>query len=253
MVTFRLPHAMVVGLMSLATAVLAHDDAAAESVAPRKRVLELFTSQGCSSCPPADALLETYKSRGDVIALSLPVDYWDRLGWKDTFGSRNNSNRQRAYAVSRGDGQVYTPQIVVDGRAHVIGSVASSIDHVMGRTRPSVEASHVALNASVENDAVVIAVGAAQTAVAGPAANVVLAAVQDRGTVAIGRGENAGRTITYHNIVRSMRTVGAWHGSSARLRVPLTDVERSCCSSVVVLVQQGTSGPILAAEQARIR
>ena len=82
---------------------------------PVKVVLELFTSQGCSSCPPADALLESYTKRDDVIALSVPVDYWDRLGWKDTYASRDHTSRQRDYASARSDGQVYTPQVAGQG------------------------------------------------------------------------------------------------------------------------------------------
>src|SRR5262245_56726796 len=104
-----------------------HTSAAAQAT-PAKVVLELFTSQGCSSCPPADALFETYTKRDDVIALSVPVDYWDRLGWKDTFASREHTNRQHDYAFARGDGQVYTPQVVISGRSHVVGSSRSAID-----------------------------------------------------------------------------------------------------------------------------
>src|SRR5512140_911562 len=87
-----------------------------------RAVLELFTSQGCSSCPPADAVFASYAGRDDVIALSFHVDYWDYLGWNDTFASRENTDRQRSYAATRGDRQVYTPQIVVNGRDHVVGS-----------------------------------------------------------------------------------------------------------------------------------
>lgn len=219
----------------------------------RKRVIELFTSQGCSSCPPADALLESYKARSDVIALSFPVDYWDRLGWKDTFGSRENSDRQRAYARGRGDGEVYTPQVVVDGRAHTIGSVRSSIDGVLSNTRTEVEAERVALKSVLEDGHLNLSVGAARSPGKVRSGVVLLAAVMDSGTVNIGRGENSGRKITYHNVVRSLRSIGTWDGSGQRLRVALTEAERSCCSSAVVLIQQSAGGPILAADQIRIK
>ena len=95
---------------------------AAPALATTKAVIELFTSQGCSSCPPADALLGEYAKRDDVLALSFPVDYWDYLGWKDTLASHENTERQRAYAAARGDRQVYTPQVVVNGVEHMVGS-----------------------------------------------------------------------------------------------------------------------------------
>ena len=107
---------ILMSLGSMSAAATAQMDTAGRQ--PFKVVLELFTSQGCSSCPPSDALLESYTKRDDVIALSIPVDYWDRLGWKDTFASHEYTLRQQAYASARGDGQVYTPQIVVSGSAH---------------------------------------------------------------------------------------------------------------------------------------
>jgi hypothetical protein len=105
-------------------ALLAAGPAAAET----RAVIELFTSQGCSSCPPADALLAEYADRDDVLALSFNVDYWDMLGWKDTLASHDNTERQRNYALARGDGQVYTPQAVIDGRTHVVGSNRDAIE-----------------------------------------------------------------------------------------------------------------------------
>jgi hypothetical protein len=222
---------------------------AADAPAPAKRVVELFTSQGCSSCPPADLLLETYKARGDIIALSLPVDYWDRLGWKDTFASRKYSDRQRAYAFHRGDNEVYTPQVVVDGRVHTIGSVPASIDRALSSTAALSHRERVALEATMANGSLSVTIGAAPAGTSLGEATVLLASVQDSGTVAIGRGENAGRRITYHNVVRGLRAVGTWNGGVKRIDVPLTDAEKACCSSVVILLQKGASGPILAAEQ----
>jgi hypothetical protein len=104
--------------------------AAAQTAVKSPPVLELFTSQGCSSCPAADALFKAYAARRDIVALSMPVDYWDYLGWKDTLGSPKFSRRQRDYAKQRGDGQVYTPQVVVNGRTHVVGSSKSVRAHL---------------------------------------------------------------------------------------------------------------------------
>src|ERR1700704_1739972 len=109
--------------------VLATSGAApAMSDPPPTTVLELFTSQGCASCPPADALFAQYAKRADVLALTFNVDYWDYLGWKDTLANPDNTDRQRQYATSRGDNQIYTPQLVIDGRTHVIGSDPKQVD-----------------------------------------------------------------------------------------------------------------------------
>ena len=115
----------------LATAIGAF--ACTTDAAPRA-VIELFTSQGCSSCPPADKLLATLAKDPDLIALSLPVDYWDRLGWKDTLAEHAFTERQQAYAAMRGDGQVYTPQAVVNGSEHAVGSQALAIETAVGET-----------------------------------------------------------------------------------------------------------------------
>ena len=118
--------ALVVGSASTANAGKASNTAATPVT-----VIELFTSQGCSSCPTADALLESYADRPDVVALTLPVDYWDYLGWKDTLASPKFSARQRTYAKARGDGRVYTPQVVINGLQHAVGSSATDIDRAI--------------------------------------------------------------------------------------------------------------------------
>ncbi len=105
---------------------------------PFKAVIELFTSQGCSSCPPADAVLKTLSENPSIIALSLPVDYWNYLGWKDTFASPRNSDRQRNYARARGDGAIYTPQVVVNGLIPVNGASKSEIEHAIAETSKTV-------------------------------------------------------------------------------------------------------------------
>jgi hypothetical protein len=217
-----------------------------------KVVLELFTSQGCSSCPPADALLESYTKRDDVIALSVPVDYWDRLGWKDTFASREHTLRQQAYASARGDGQVYTPQIVVSGSAHVVGSSRSSIDDAITTAKRTLRDSHIPLRVHLEGGELVVQAVGAPPATRLSDARLFLAVVQEAGTVAIRRGENANRSVTYHNIVRSFKPIGNWTGTAMTLRVPMSEYALGGAESVVVLVQKGTGGPILGAAQVRI-
>jgi hypothetical protein len=217
-----------------------------------KVVLELFTSQGCSSCPPADALLESYTKRDDVIALSMPVDYWDSLGWKDTYASPEHTRRQREYASTRGDGQVYTPQIVISGASHVIGSSRTSLDAGIAAAKRTLRESQVPLDARLEGDTLVVQIGSAPEGAAVPRARLFLAVVQDSGTVAIRRGENADRSVTYYNIVRSLKPIGTWPGTSSTLRVPKQELALGGAQSVVVLLQNGAGGPILGAAQLRL-
>lgn len=199
-------------------------------------VLELFTSQGCNSCPPADALLERYTQRDDVVALSLPVDYWDRLGWKDTFGSRQHTNRQRDYAQTRGDGQIYTPQIVAGGLVHALGSSARDVDQAIADVRSRTDVARVGVAVGIAGDEAVIALEPIKGDAA--AAEVIVAAVQARGSVAIRRGENAGHTITYHNVVRSLQRVGAWDGTSREFKVPLDTIKAAGATALAVIVQR---------------
>ena len=110
-------------------------------VSESKGVVELFTSQGCSSCPAADALFVKLAKRSDLIVLTMPVDYWDYLGWKDTLATPGNTARQKAYAKSRGDGQVYTPQAVINGQIHVNGSSESQIENALRKTSGKADAS----------------------------------------------------------------------------------------------------------------
>ncbi len=214
-----------------------------------KPVLELFTSQGCSSCPPADALLEKYIASGNVIALSLPVDYWDRLGWKDTFANPAYSQRQRDYASGRGDGHVYTPQIVVNGRAHAVGSSRSEIDKLIASSQASNAASSVATSLRWDAGVLKIDIAAAPSGANAAPATVLIATVQTKGSVKIGRGENSGNTLVYHNIVRSLKPVGTWNGSAVSIQVPRNSIPIANTQSVAVLIQQGAGGPLIGAAQ----
>ncbi|MBX9588069.1 MAG: DUF1223 domain-containing protein [Hyphomonadaceae bacterium] len=228
-----------------------HSGVAAQ-ITPAKVVLELFTSQGCSSCPPADALFAAYAKRDDVIALSVPVDYWDRLGWKDTYASPDHTLRQRQYAQARGDGQVYTPQIVVSGTTHVVGSSQRDIDHAIVAARKTLGATQVPVAVRLTADVLVIEIGAAPHSTVVSSARVLLAAVQDFGTVSIGRGENANRTVTYYNIVRSLKPIGTWTGAASTLRVARKELAIQGAQSVVALLQNGAGGAIVGAARVRI-
>lgn len=205
--------------------------AAGEARAEVRHVVELFTSQGCSSCPPADRLLRTLAQRPDVLALGFHVDYWDRLGWKDTLGSPRHTARQRAYALERGDGQIYTPQAVVNGRGHAVGSNAGSIDAMMRRP--------LSLDVSIGPGGTVEVGGGSGTA------TVWRVDFTRTAVVPITRGENSGSTVTYVNAVQGMTRLGTWTGSAARYELG------SCGSaagadSCAVVVQAG-AGSILGA------
>ena len=221
----------------------------ADADARPKTVIELFTSQGCSSCPPADALLGKYARKNDVIALTLPVDYWDYLGWKDTLASPAYSARQRSYARARGDGQVYTPQVVIDGIQHAVGSRKRSIERAIARTRDALKDRRVPLKMWTEGDALVIRVGAAPKGAKVKPATLWLALVKKSETVKIGRGENRGRTITYYRVVRDLTPVGRWTGKEVTVRLPKHHLQSNGSDGCTVMLQQDDAGPILAAAE----
>lgn len=209
----------------------------------RLTVLELFTSQGCSSCPAADALLRTMVSRPDLMPLSLPVDYWDHLGWKDTLSSPKHSARQKSYAKWLGSGNVYTPQVVVDGAWQAIGNSKVDIEKAIAKARESASARPVVLAAVGDGKRVTIEVGAETEAVP---ATVWLAIVAPRVEVEIKRGENRGRALAYHNVVRDITPVGMWAGKPLKIEVPVSPMMQDG-DRCAVLLQADDGGRILAA------
>lgn len=214
---------------------------------PIRAVLELFTSQGCSSCPPADLVLKSYANDPTVIALSLPVDYWDYLGWKDTFASPRNSERQRSYAKARGDGAIYTPQIVVNGILHANGAVKADIESAIDLTSKNSAQPRVPLRFWQENNTLNIAAGWAEEGKEVREATIWLAVVQTSGTVEIQKGENAGQALIYTNIVRELTPIGLWKGKPLMIQIPRSAVMQAATQKSVVLVQEGKAGPIIGA------
>jgi hypothetical protein len=231
--------ALAIGMLGMA--------AAAAPAAQGPAVVELFTSQGCSSCPAADALLNKLSEMPGVLTLSFSVDYWDYLGWRDTLGSPANSERQREYARARGDGRVYTPQAVVDGLLHINGAderlVLDAIDAAKVRLRDV----RVPVEARAEGDTLVIDIGDAQENSHSRDATVWLAIAKEKETVPISRGENKGRTITYRHPVREISPVGMWKGEAMSLHLPLKDLKMMGGDCLVALLQAGSGGPILGA------
>ena len=233
---------------AVASLLLAADVAGAGEAARPRAVVELFTSQGCNSCPPADKVFAGLAGRPDVVALSYHVDYWDYLGWRDTLASETNTARQRAYGRSFGDRSVYTPQAVVNGRVHMSGAEGGEIGRAIDRMAGSGEGISVDVSAAYSGESVVIRLGAGAQA---GKAHVVMAYFAPESTVAIDRGENSGRTVTYRNAVRWVQTVGMWHGEAERLEVPVAEMAMRGAGGCAILLQkvdrEGLPGPILGA------
>jgi hypothetical protein len=207
---------------------------------PRTVVIELFTSQGCSSCPPADAFLEELRSTPNVIALSYHVDYWDYLGWKDTLGSPEYSQRQYDYARSRGDMDVYTPQMIVEGRNHFVGSNRAAVLEAIRQAQARPEG--VKLTLSDKGGELAIGIGPSATA---EESMVWLMPVMPKVSIKILKGEIAGKEIAYHNIVRGLVPAGMWSGEAKTLALPKDAVLHSGATGCVALLQRGKTGPIL--------
>jgi len=207
---------------------------AATGDAGHPTVIELYQSQGCSSCPPAINVVNKYADRADVIPLTFSVTYWDNLGWKDTFASPAFTARQWDYARTAGRGNVATPQVIVNGRDAVLGSRESELNQAIARN---------ANKAGPE-----IAVAGNQVSVgAGSGSATVWVVRYDPRTinVAINAGENGGRTIPHRNIVRDLTSIGQWQGRSASYTLPAAPAGLA----TAVLVQQGKGGPIVAARK----
>jgi hypothetical protein len=219
--------------------------AAAGSTQSRPAVIELFTSQGCSSCPAADSFMEKLAAMPDVIALSYNVDYWDYLGWRDTLASPANSQRQYDYAKARGDMDVYTPQMICDGQSHYVGSNQSVILAAIDRVRAANPVNWVPMSIERQGDEFVVTAEAAPKGARD--GTVWLMSVMPRVKVTVERGENAGQELTYYNVVRNITPGGMWHGDKLSLNLPVKGVFKDCCTACVALLQVGSVGPIIGA------
>jgi hypothetical protein len=204
-----------------------------------RALLELFTSQGCSSCPAADRLMGQMAKDPALVALSVPVDYWDYLGWRDTLANPAHSARQRAYARVRGDGQVYTPQIVVNGAVDALGSDQAAVEQAISQTTKESGVMSVPVTLSVNGNALSVRVPSAETSEQA-AAEVWLCPLARTVAVAIARGENRGRTITYHNVVRNWVKLGDWKGADSTWDVPLPQIKAAGIDAAAVMLQEGT-------------
>jgi hypothetical protein len=215
-----------------------------------RAVVELFTSQGCSSCPPADKLLGELANDPSVIALSMPIDYWDYLGWKDTLADSRFSARQRAYSRVRGDREVYTPQAVVNGSVHVIGSDRQAIESAIDTTVRGDGVMSLPVTMTVDGGALNVSVAAATERIPRHRGEVWICSISKAVPIAVSRGENTGRELTYYNVVRDLLKVGDWNGAPGSWNVPLERIAREGVDGAVVYVQDGSRdhpGPMLGA------
>lgn len=203
-----------------------------------RALIELFTSQGCSSCPPADKLLGEFSKDSSLVALSLPINYWDYLGWKDTLALPGHAARQRAYAHGRGDREVYTPQVVVNGLLHALGSDKAAIEQAITKSRSDPETLSVPVRMSLSGDKITVSVPAGPERAKG---DVWFCGVLRVAPVTIGRGENRGRTVTYHNVVRGWQKLGEWTGSAGAWTISLADLKRGV-NEAAVIVQESHDG-----------
>ena len=249
------------GMVVITALLLAAGPAAAQSrtVEPRG-VVELFTSQGCSSCPPADRILGDLANDPSIIAITWPIDYWDYLGWKDTLADPRFAVRQRAYSQARGDREVYTPQAVVNGAAHIVGGDRAAIERAVAETSHRDNVMTVPLYASMSGGQISVSVSAAMASatrsLVAPHGEVWICPIVSSVSVSVTRGENSGQRVEYHNVVRNLVKVGEWNGGAASWSVPLASVATQGADSAVIFVQSGDEnapGAMFGATYVRLR
>lgn len=218
------------------------------NAADPRAVIELFTSQGCDSCPPADRLAGELAKDPTLITLSLAVDYWDYVGWKDTLALPGHGQRQRAYSRMRGDRSVFTPQVVVSGATQARGSDRAGIDRAIAQSHNQASVLAMPVSLAVSDGKLTVKAPAGKLGI--EHAEVWLCPVIKSKTVEVTRGENKGHTFTYHNVVRRWIKLGDWNGAAASWTIPVKDFRTDGVDEVAVLVQAGSAsapGVMLAA------
>jgi hypothetical protein len=217
---------------------------AAACAESRPVVLELFTSEGCSSCPPAEAIVSELAQRSNVLALSFHVDYWDDLGWRDRYSLASATERQRVYARTLRRSSVYTPQAVIDGSRDIVGSQRTAVMEAVSGRREGVGTS-----VSVSGGIIQVHVGAGSDAAS---ADVLLVGYLREAATPIGRGENSGRTLKESNIVLWLHELGRWNGKPREFETSVSELPQNV-SNIAVLVQSAGQGAILGAAAQPIR
>lgn len=214
---------------------------AADEPVPLPVVVELFTSQGCSSCPPAEAFLSELAGRDNVVALEFHVDYWDYIGWKDSFAKPAFNERQKKYVANLKARYAYTPQLVVDGKAHVVGSHRDEVESLM-QQHQGVDPKAPAVALARKGDMLTVAVGPAATSAT---YDVVFVTFDKPHVTEVQRGENRGQRLKNSNVVRELTVLGAWTGKAVSYDVSLTGKEGD--GGCAILIQRRGQGPVLAA------
>jgi len=213
--------------------------AAEASAAPV--LIELFTSQGCASCPPADSFAGELARDPLNFVVSLNVDYWDYLGWNDTLAKPEYSKRQFDYGKSRGDMQVYTPQMVMNGHYHAVGSNPTEVRKFISECREEGLKAEITLSVTDTE----VKVGIAQNAAFKGEATLWLMAVEPEVKAVIERGENAGKTITYHNVVRNMVPAALWKGEAYEGQWMREAVIPANCKLCIAVLQKDKTGQVI--------
>ncbi len=209
----------------------------------RPVVVELFTSQGCSDCPAADRLVTELAKREDVIALSLPITYWDMLGWKDTYATDANTQRQKSYARAMNRSGIYTPQMIIDGRLDVVGNQRDRVlSAVMSRGS---EDADIPIFIGTASGRVEIAIPAAKSK-SKALATIWVMRTLSQGAVNVEQGENRNHLLTYTNVVRDLQRAGEWNGEAMKIDLPL-NLAKTKHDGVVVILQARDYGPVLGA------
>jgi hypothetical protein len=213
-------------------------------------VVELFTSQGCNSCPPADEFFADIAARNDVVALAYHVNYWDYLGWQDTLSSEKNTERQYNYMRAFRSRSVYTPQAVINGRTHVNGANRNAVNGALAELEKTGRGMRVAIKVAYAGDGIIIDAGDAQPGPGAPAdAHLIVVYFDPPETIRIGKGENSGRQLTYWNAVSDIQTAGMWHGKAQRYELPASEVTKTggCAVLLQSVSKDGLPGPIIGA------
>jgi hypothetical protein len=228
--------------LGFAAAALASPMLVGRSQAAASPVLvELFTSQGCSSCPPADKLAAELKDQPGVTIVSFNVDYWDYLGWKDTLAKPEFTKRQMDYAHARGDNDVYTPQMIFNGDGHAVGSNKGAVTNAISHAQAGVPG--IDMHVQLIGNSLVVDLPQGK---ADGEATLWLMAIAPSITVKIERGENSGTSVSYHNVVRNLVKAGSWNGEAAKFTLAKADIMMPECKSCIAVLQEGNLGRMLA-------
>jgi len=235
------------GVFVLAASAAALPAAAGQLQGPRPVVVELFTSQGCSDCPAADRIVTELAKRKDVIALSLPITYWDMLGWKDTLATEANTNRQKSYAKAMNRSGIYTPQVIIDGHLDIVGNQRDKVMAAVANRAVEIAYDQpVNLTLAIASGRVEISIPAAARAKIKPLATIWVMRTLAQANVNVQQGENRNHQLAYANVVRELHRAGEWTGEAMKLDLPLT-LGKAKQDGIAVILQNRDYGQVLGA------